>query len=160
MATRKEKEVYMTSGNDVERHSDEKVNHHRKSSLGGVVSGDTNAIEGQLFSMNDIDPALDAKMRLVNNVSNGILVSSAPADHQQAINQIGWTNFHLKLFCLTGFGYMADSLILVTQSVIAGQAAAEFQPHLKNGLTFAAYTGMLIGALFWVRKAHPSLLCN
>lgn len=45
---------------------------------------------------------------------------------------------------------MADSLILVTQSVIAGQAAAEFRPHLHNGLTFAAYTGMLVGALFWV----------
>jgi hypothetical protein len=27
-----------------------------------------NAVEGQIFSMNDVDPALDAKMRLVNQV--------------------------------------------------------------------------------------------
>jgi len=34
-----------------------------------VQSMDENTKEGQIFSMNDIDPALDAKMRLVNNVS-------------------------------------------------------------------------------------------
>lgn len=54
------------------------------------------------------------------------------------------------MFCLTGFGYMADSLILVIQSIIAGHAAAEFKPSFPNGLTFAAYAGMLVGALFWV----------
>lgn len=69
MAKLNEKELYETRGGDVERNSDEKIHAPRKSSLGGVISGDTNAIEGQLFSMNDIDPALDAKMRLVNNVS-------------------------------------------------------------------------------------------
>lgn len=45
---------------------------------------------------------------------------------------------------------MADSLILVIQSIIAGHAAAEFKPSFPNGLTFAAYAGMLVGALFWV----------
>jgi len=50
---------------------------------------------------------------------------------------------------------MADSLILVIQSVIAGQAAAEFQPSFANGLTFASYAGMLIGALFWVSTSFP-----
>lgn len=54
------------------------------------------------------------------------------------------------MFFLNGFGYMADSLILVIQSIIAGQAAAEFHPSFPNGLTFAAYAGMLVGALFWV----------
>lgn len=32
-------------------------------------SMDENTREGQIFSMNDVDPALDAKMRLVNKVS-------------------------------------------------------------------------------------------
>lgn len=41
-----------------------------RNSFGGVVAGkDMNAIEGQLYSMNDVDPVLDAKMRLVNKVS-------------------------------------------------------------------------------------------
>lgn len=56
---------------------------------------------------------------------------------------------HLKLFFLNGFGYCADSLILVLQSIIANQAAAEFHPAFKKSLTFAAYAGMLVGALFW-----------
>jgi hypothetical protein len=33
-----------------------------------VQSIDDNTVEGQIFSMNDIDPALDKKMRLVNDV--------------------------------------------------------------------------------------------
>ena len=54
-----------------------------------------------------------------------------------------------KLFVLNGFGYAVDSLILLIQSIIAGQAALEFKPGYSNGLTIAAYVGMLVGALFW-----------
>jgi MFS family permease len=50
---------------------------------------------------------------------------------------------------LNGFGYAVDSLILLIQSVIAAQAALEFNPSYRNGLTIAAYVGMLTGALFW-----------
>lgn len=39
-----------------------------RSSFAAVNSGDEKAVEGQLYSLNDIDPALDAKMRLVNDV--------------------------------------------------------------------------------------------
>ena len=45
--------------------------------------------------------------------------------------------------------YAVDSLILLIQSIIAGQAALEFKPSYANGLTIAAYVGMLVGALFW-----------
>lgn len=41
-------------------------------------SMDENSKEGQIFSMNDVDPALDAKMRLVNNVSAVFSQSSNP----------------------------------------------------------------------------------
>lgn len=56
---------------------------------------------------------------------------------------------HVKLFFLNGFGYFADSLILLLQSITAQQAAYEFNPSFPDGLTPAAYTGMLVGALFW-----------
>lgn len=119
---------------DIAKHEDD---HHglasRVRNSISVQSIDEDTKEGQIFSMNDIDPALDAKMRLVNN----------------AIDEIGWTGMHLKLFFLNGFGYAADSLILLLQSVTAGQAALEFQPSFAKGLTVAAYTGMLVGALFW-----------
>jgi MFS family permease len=45
--------------------------------------------------------------------------------------------------------YAVDSLILLIQSIIAGQAALEFHPSFARGLTIAVYVGMLTGALFW-----------
>ena len=50
---------------------------------------------------------------------------------------------------LTACRYAVDSLILLIQSIIATYAAYEFQPSLKTGMTIAAYSGMLVGALFW-----------
>lgn len=47
------------------------------------------------------------------------------------------------------YSYAVDSLILLIQSIIAGQAALEFKPSFHNGLTIAVYVGMLTGALFW-----------
>ncbi|KAF5627073.1 major facilitator superfamily transporter [Fusarium sp. NRRL 52700] len=92
--------------------------------------------DNQMFSMREIDPVLDAKMRLINKV-------------QRTMDEIGWTNMHLKLFFLNGFGYAADSLILALQAVTAGQAALEFRPAFSYGLNVAVYTGMLVGVLFW-----------
>lgn len=67
----------------------------------------------------------------------------------QTIDEIGFTPHHWKLFCLNGFGYAVDSLILLIQSIISTQAALEFQPGFKTGLTMAVYVGMLVGAIFW-----------
>lgn len=41
-----------------------------------------------LLSLEHTDPVLNAKMHLVNN----------------AIDEIGFTRYHMKLFCLNGFG--------------------------------------------------------
>lgn len=42
-----------------------------------------------------------------------------------------------------------DSLILLIQSIIAGEAMLEFNPSYPTGMTIAVYVGMLVGALFW-----------
>lgn len=68
---------------------------------------------------------------------------------QSVFKHIWKTTNSTKLFVLNGFGYAVDSLILLIQSIIAGQAALEFNPSYPNGLTIAAYVGMLTGALFW-----------
>lgn len=73
------------------------------------------------------------------------------------MDEIGWTNMHLKLFFLNGFGYAADSLILALQAVTAGQATLEFRPAFSYGLNVAVYTGMLVGVLFW---GLGNLLCS
>ncbi|KAH0832767.1 hypothetical protein FOPE_01468 [Fonsecaea pedrosoi] len=62
----------------VETQADSKnVRHHHQHSLServrhsiSVQSLDENTVEGQIFSMNDVDPALDKKMRLVNDVGH------------------------------------------------------------------------------------------
>lgn len=63
---------------DVESHGvfSNSDQHGRRSSAGEKVRSSISihhdqdgAIEGQVFSMNDVDPALDAKMRLVNQVA-------------------------------------------------------------------------------------------
>lgn len=89
--------------------------------------------KGDILSLEHTDPVLNAKMHLVNN----------------AIDEIGFTPYQWKLFVLNGFGYAVDSLILLIQSIISGQAALEFHPGWGNGLTVAAYVGMLTGASFW-----------
>lgn len=46
--------------------------------------------------------------------------------------------------------YAVDSLILLFQSIIAGQAFQEFgRKGYANGMTIAVYVGMLAGAIFW-----------
>lgn len=67
----------------------------------------------------------------------------------QTIDEIGFTPHHWKLFCLNGFGYAVDSLILLIQSIISTQARLEFNPSYSTGLTIAVYVGMLVGAIFW-----------
>ncbi|KAK9770684.1 hypothetical protein SCAR479_12669 [Seiridium cardinale] len=87
-----------------------------------------------ILALQDLDPALNMKMHLVNN----------------AIDEIGWTPYHWKLFVLNGFGYAVDSLILLLQSVIATQAFTEFgRVGYSAGLNVAVYVGMLSGAIFW-----------
>ncbi|KAK3396777.1 major facilitator superfamily domain-containing protein [Sordaria brevicollis] len=87
-----------------------------------------------ILGLQDLDPALNRKMHLVNN----------------AIDEIGWTPYHTKLFFLNGFGYAVDSLVLLLQGVIAGPAFREFgEKGYDNAMTIAGYVGMLVGALFW-----------
>ncbi|KAG5796155.1 hypothetical protein H9Q69_004768 [Fusarium xylarioides] len=83
---------------------------------------------------NVVDPVLSAKINLVN----------------EAINEIGWTGFHIKLCCLTGFGFAADSLVAFLQSVAAGQAYLEIgHGGYTTSSTMALYAGLQMGALFW-----------
>lgn len=87
-----------------------------------------------VLALQDLDSALNMKMHLVNN----------------AIDEIGWTGYHWKLFGLNGFGYAVDSLVLLLQSIIATQAFMEFgEDGYARGLTIAVYVGMLVGAVFW-----------
>jgi MFS family permease len=103
-----------------------------------TVTPDSMSDKGvDILGEQDVDPVLTRKMHLVNN----------------AMDEIGLTPYHWKLFVLNGFGYAADSLMLLVQSVISTTAIYEFKPAFTTGLTVAVYVGMLVGALFWGMSA-------
>ncbi|KAL1890310.1 Filamentous Growth Regulator [Sporothrix stenoceras] len=79
------------------------------------------------------DDALADKMRLVD----------------QAIDQIGFTTYHVKLFCLSGFGYAADSLMGFLISIAADQVVAEYHPSWSRSGPVALYAGLLLGSICW-----------
>ena len=118
-------------------------------------SGSSSLREGiDILGKEDLDAALAAKMHLVNNVSTPLWQTKDARLRLrltlQAIDDIGWTPYHWKLFVLNGFGYAVDSLILLLQSIIATSAFTEFgERGYAKGLTIAVYIGMLLGALFW-----------
>ncbi|KAK9476830.1 major facilitator superfamily domain-containing protein [Lipomyces japonicus] len=80
------------------------------------------------------DQALSDKMLLVSN----------------AIDDIGLTPYHWKLFFLNGFGYAVDSLLIVCSSIAQPQVELQYpRPNVIKGVSVAASVGMLIGAVFW-----------
>ena len=88
------------------------------------------------------DEALVRKMRYVN----------------KAIDEIGFTSYHLKLFFLNGFGYAVDSLLIVASALTQSQIAKQYQPALSKAQTVSSGVGLLLGALFWGLGADVSLL--
>lgn len=78
------------------------------------------------------DEVLAAKMRLINN----------------AIDEIGFTPYHLKLFFLNGMGYATDSQITTIENSVRTYINYQF------GYKFAvsnevSYGGLFVGCIFW-----------
>lgn len=80
----------------------------------------------------DDDEALTRKLHLINN----------------ALDQIGFTLFHLKLFCVAGFGYAADSQLEMIQSSV--KAVVDRQYKITYPIsTEIFYVGLMLGSIFW-----------
>ncbi|CAG8082831.1 unnamed protein product [Penicillium salamii] len=88
---------------------------------------------GDVMSLDNVDQALSAKMHYVNN----------------AIDTIGFTHYHTKLFFLNGFGYGVDSLLLFLMSISAEQVVGQYPPRFTRGAQLGFYLALLVGALFW-----------
>ena len=78
----------------------------------------------------EADDGLLKKMNLVNN----------------AVEEIGLTWYHLKLFFLAGFGYSADSQVMIVQSSVATQVSYQFGVDYPY-TTECLYIGLFLGAL-------------
>lgn len=78
------------------------------------------------------DVAMSKKMFFVNN----------------ALDQIGFTWFHVKLFCIAGFGYSADSQLEYIQSSVKASVDRQFG-HDFPAATEVFYFGLIFGSIFW-----------
>ena len=96
-----------------------------------------------VFNSNEKEDCTDAKNTEAVLAAKGRLVT-------QALDEIGWTNFHLKLFCFSGIGISIGTMVAMLQSIVAHQSFAEFgHKGYPTGLVLGFYTGQLTGALFW-----------
>ena len=73
-----------------------------------------------------------------------------------AIDQIGFTSYQLKLFFLNGFGYAVDSLLILLNALTQSQVALQYQPSVSKAQTISMGVGLLLGALFWGLGADVS----
>ena len=73
-----------------------------------------------------------------------------------AIDEIGYTSYQLKLFFLNGFGYAVDSLLILLNALTQPQVAMQYQPVISKAQTIAVGFGLLFGALFWGLGADVS----
>jgi hypothetical protein len=65
-----------------------------------------------------------------------------------AIDEIGFTIYQLKLFFLNGFGYAVDSLLILLNALTQAQVTRQYQPYISKAQTIAIDIDLLSGALF------------
>ena len=109
--------------------------------------------KAEIYDISTVDPVLAKKIHLINN----------------ALDEIGMTPFHWKLFFLNGFGYAVDSvsrlllyfgpilisifgkLLIVCQSISQPAVTQEYGQPSKyiKGVNLASQIGLLVGAVVW-----------
>ncbi|KAF6015339.1 hypothetical protein HII13_000276 [Brettanomyces bruxellensis] len=99
--------------------------------------GDSSSSEDEtLIDMVEVendDPALSKKIHLINN----------------AIDEIGFTWWHVKLFCIAGFGYSADSQMSMIQSSVHKYVDLQMKGGGYPVATQIGYAAMISGVLIF-----------
>ncbi|EMG47672.1 SPAPB1E7.08c Uncharacterized MFS-type transporter PB1E7.08c [Candida maltosa Xu316] len=94
---------------------------------------DTTSSEFDMVGLEANDMVLHQKMTLINN----------------AIDEIGFTRYHLKLFFLNGMGYCTDCMLIYLESSVRKFIKFQFN-YPGFPVSNECYAGgMLLGAIFW-----------
>ena len=97
-----------------------------------------------------IDKTLNNNSKInPNDIEQDKILAMKTAYVNNAIDEIGFTRYQLKLFFLNGFGYAVDSLLLLLNALTQPQVALQYKPTVSKAQTIAMGTGLLFGALFW-----------
>lgn len=90
------------------------------------------SIQNDMVELEDGDIALTKKMHLINN----------------ALDEIGFTWFHLKYMIIAGYGYAAESLLGMAHSTVS--IAINIQFHQTYSVTAeTSNIGLLLGSIFF-----------
>lgn len=100
--------------------------------VASIKEVDDTSSTSDLVELEGGDDVLSEKMRLVNN----------------ALDEIGFTPYHLKLFFLNGMGYATDSQLSYVESNVRTFINYQFG-YLYPVSNECAYAGLLVGVLFW-----------
>ncbi|KAK6873457.1 MFS siderochrome iron transporter 1 [Candida tropicalis] len=96
------------------------------------INCETNSSDFDMIGLEGDDTILHEKIILLNN----------------AIDEIGFTPYHLKLFLLSGMGYCTDCMLIYLESSV--RTFINYQFGYKFPVSNECYAGgMILGALFW-----------
>lgn len=105
---------------------------HKPEAPVAEVEEDLKAFGVDMGDLDRDDIIMQMKMKLVND----------------AIDEIGFTWYHVKLFFLSGVGYGNDSLLTLLESFVRPMITYEFgTPFAVSNLM--SYAGMFCGSIFW-----------
>ena len=103
---------------------------------------------------NDITSSTDTELGSPNieedltAVENGDLnLSNKISLINDAIDEIGFTWFHFKLFCVAGFGYSVDSQMMIVQSSVKSYVDGQMKGGGYPIATEIFYAGLLTGSI-------------
>jgi MFS family permease len=90
-------------------------------------------LDQDLTVVEDGDMVLSKKIHLINN----------------AIDEIGFTWFHAKLFCIAGFGYSVDSQMEMIQSAVKTYVDLQMKGGGYPVATEVFYAGLIVGSIIF-----------
>lgn len=123
-----------TSMENAEKKSSTKETSYTDSDI--EATGGSSSESDTLVDMTEVetdDPALIKKIHLINN----------------AIDEIGFTWWHVKLFCLAGFGYSADSQMSMIQSAVHKYVDLQMKGGGYPVATQVGYGAMITGVIIF-----------
>lgn len=102
-------------------------------SINYLEKGEPLTLDKDLTIVEDSDTVLSKKINLINN----------------AIDEIGFTWFHVQLFCIAGFGYSVDSQMEMIQSGVKTYVDYQMKGGGYPAATEVFYAGLITGSIIF-----------
>lgn len=114
----------------------------------GLVSVGVDEKDGNSFDKSDLQSDHEGDLDMIGLEGDDIILHRKMQLVNDAIDEIGFTPYHLKLFFLNGLGYTTDTQLNMIESSVRTFINYEFGYVFPvSNETYAG--GMILGAIFW-----------